>query len=89
MTYEIVLSPRAEETFMRLAPHLQAAVETELSRLSQSPVSLSRPAVLPYPPASQLYQFKIELGAEVHYFTILFRYASDEQRLLVIGIGHQ
>ena len=88
MTYDVILSPKAEESFLSFDLPLQNAVEAQLHRLAESPVSLSRPAVMPYPPHSQLYEFPHELDGERHHFAILFRYATDEQTLHVIGIGH-
>ena len=47
MSYEIVLSPLAEETFLGLSAHLQQFVELHLNKLAESPVTLSRPSVTP------------------------------------------
>src|SRR5207253_9014799 len=90
MSYEIILMPRAESDLMALPVHHQNFVETQLGRLAQSPVSLSRPAVFPYPPGSQIYEFDDDSGEETwHHFAVLFRYGQDEATLYVVGIGHQ
>jgi hypothetical protein len=88
MSYELVLSPKAEETLAGLEPPVAAAVESHLLRLAGSPTSMSRPAVLPYPPGSQMSEFSMMHDGRLHRLTILFRYGSDEQTLHVIAIGH-
>lgn len=88
MSYDIVLSLKAEGELNRLDPPLAQAVEAHLLKLARSPTSLSRPAVLPYPPGSQFTEFSMTYDDRLHHFPILFRYGSEEQTLHVLGIGH-
>jgi hypothetical protein len=90
MAYEVLLAARAAASLNSLAPGLRECVETHLGRLGQSPSSVSRPVVSPpYPPGGMVYEFDYDLEpATLHHFAVLFRYSSDESRLVVFGIGH-
>jgi hypothetical protein len=89
MSYEVLLVEKAEATLAALPDEFRTIVEQHLIDLAQSPVSLSRRAVFPYPPGSQLYEFDVDYGGQDwDHFAILFRYSQDETSLVVIGIGH-
>lgn len=90
MSYRAVLATRAANDVAKLPVMLRNSLRTELERLCESPATLSRPSVTPpYPPGYQLFEFDKVVSDEVHYFSVLFRYASDEQTLLIHGIGHR
>jgi mRNA-degrading endonuclease RelE of RelBE toxin-antitoxin system len=89
MSYDVVLMPRAEAHLNSIPEEFRLIIETKLQDLAEAPVSLSRPAVFPYPPGSQLYEFDVDYGGSFwDHFAILFRYGQDESTLIVIGIGH-
>ena len=89
MSYRTILESPAKSDLAALPRPLQLVVRSELRRLAGSPVTLSRPAVFPYPPGSQLYHFHHDPGGDTwHHFVVLFRYGQDEATLHIIGIGH-
>jgi hypothetical protein len=89
MSYEIILSPQAEEDMTRWPGVLQDYIEEQLLQLATDPVGLSRPSAFPYPPSCQLFlPDPIEHDGADHEFVVLFRYSQDETALEVVGIGH-
>ena len=90
VSYDIALSPQAEEDLARLPPPLQQYVERQLMRLAADPLSLGRRSVSPpYPPRCQLFQpSPVLYNGRPHEFTVLFRFSVDETALEVVGVGH-
>lgn len=93
MNYQIELTPAAEADLARLPRPLQIAIGEHLLDLAESPTRLSRNAVSPpYPPGFQMSQLWWDPDPESddrHFFTVLFKFAADESRLIVHGIGYQ
>lgn len=89
MSYEILLTARAEARLFAIPDEFRTIIEQRLLELAEAPVSLSRSAVFPYPEGGQLYEFDVDYGGlDWDHFAILFRYGQDEATLVVIGIGH-
>jgi mRNA-degrading endonuclease RelE of RelBE toxin-antitoxin system len=96
MPYQLTFSPRAEQDLERLRgryaegfPELLGVLEQGLAVLASNPVAVSRPAVFPYLPNSQMYQIDHTIpGGSRHVFTVLFRYLADEETIFILDIGH-
>ena len=89
MSYQILLSPRAERQLKELVDPFRDVVATHLLRLSISPVKLSRPSLPPKEvPGYQAYPFHFIWEGVRHRFVILFKYTVDEKALWVYAIGH-
>jgi len=89
MSYEILLTARAEARLTEIPDEFRSLIEQYLLDLAKAPVSLSRSAVFPYPAGSQIYEFDVDYGGlDWDHFAILFRYGQDESTLVVIGIRH-
>jgi mRNA-degrading endonuclease RelE of RelBE toxin-antitoxin system len=85
MSYGVALAPEALEDLARLPPEIRSRVEQALARLAGSPTALSRPSHFPYLPA-QAYELQYQLESTEYFVTILFRYAQDEQNLVILAI---
>jgi len=85
MSYGVALAPEALEDLAKLPLGIRARVEQALVRLAESPTALSRPSHFPYVPA-QAYELHYQLESTEYFVTILFRYAQDEQTLIVLAI---
>ncbi|MGL4550200.1 MAG: type II toxin-antitoxin system RelE family toxin [Gemmataceae bacterium] len=89
MPYELMLTPTAERDLERLPEVLLDWVEEHLDRLAANPAAVSRPSVSPpYPPRRMMYQFNRPTPNGIYLVTVLFRYHQDEQRLIILDIGH-
>src|SRR6266478_7452895 len=93
MSYAIELSPSAVEDLKRIEsqhPGSSLFIENQLRLLAQYPSALSEPSYFPFLPNHQLYQFDkdFEPGRR-SFFRILFKFSSDESRLLVNAIACQ
>jgi hypothetical protein len=88
MSYEIILSPAAEEQFVNLPPLVQQFVEDKLNRLAENP-------------RDALHQHGRFLGLatlycveenvydqETHVFYIPFRFGQDEMSIQILAIAH-
>ena len=85
MSYGVILAPDALEDLAKLPPDIRARVEQDIRRLAQSPTALSRPSHFPYLPC-QAYEVEYQGDAVEYFITILFRYAVDEQNLLILAV---
>ena len=90
MSFEILLTPRADLALERLPLFLREFVEGHLVRLGEAPHAVARSAVSsPYPPGDMVYEFDlIRGGNEWHHLSVFFRYGQDEATLYVVEIGH-
>jgi hypothetical protein len=91
MGYKLKLSDNAVGMLDSLPVWLLEPVEAHLSRLAESPSSLSRTVVSPpYPPIGGLMS-EFNWGPAdntLHHFVIFFRYSQDETNLIISSIGH-
>jgi mRNA-degrading endonuclease RelE of RelBE toxin-antitoxin system len=89
MSYRVILTPVAKADIQALPQHLRTVIVERLVQLGDSPASLSRPTVFPYPSGYQLFEFNEDRGEEFwHHFAVLFRYGQDETTLHILGVGH-
>lgn len=89
MPYEALIAPLIVEKIEGLAPGVRGEVAMALHRLCESPTAVSTPAPSPpNKPGFQMYEFAVEADDGLHHFRFLFNYASDEQTLLIAGLGH-
>jgi hypothetical protein len=86
MRYGIEFTPRADDDFNALPPVVASKVLDELDELAKDPAARSRPSHFPHLPGRQLFQSRIETEGDVWWITILFRYAQDEQNLVILDI---
>jgi hypothetical protein len=89
MRYGLLLSPEAQSDLARIDLALLDEVEYHLRQLADHPATLSRPARLPYPPGSQVYEFDLYDSSNIrHHFAVMFRYGTSEDSLHILRIGH-
>ena len=90
MRYELILSSRAEATYLRLEGLHLYEVDQLLQRLAESPASISFPgASPPFLDNSNFVTHVFDDEEGEHTYRAFFRYDADEQRLWVSVIGHQ
>jgi hypothetical protein len=91
MSYKIILSDDAVERLDALPIWLREPVQAHLSRLAESPTTLSRTIVSPpYPPVGGMMS-EFNWGPAdntLHHFVIFFRYGRDRTSLIISSIGH-
>ncbi len=88
MPFHPRLDEEAAKALMALPHFVRIHVASEIRRLIQDPVALSRPAAFPHPLEGQLFDTKF-FGGETEYFiTIMFRYHADEIHLDIAWITY-
>jgi mRNA-degrading endonuclease RelE of RelBE toxin-antitoxin system len=88
MNYEIILSPDAEEQFLKLPPPVQQFLESELNRLAEDPWDAVHNHGT-YLGLATLYSFDESVyDQQTHRFDIRFRFKQDEKSLQIIAIGY-
>jgi len=87
MPYELELSPDAADFLRASDEPARAAIVDHLLRLAEAPVERSEPSYFPYPPGFQMYRFKLVGDGPRRYYTVLFKYAADEETLWIVRIG--
>jgi hypothetical protein len=86
---KIRLDEEAAQSLRVLPPPLRTHVYRELQRLASNPAALSRPAAFPHPLDGQLFDTKILLDNTQHFFTVMFRYAADEEHIDIAWLVHR
>ena len=90
MRYELVLSSRAEATYLALEGLHLFEVDRLLDQLAEAPASISHRGVSPPFPDRSNYAVCVFDDAEgEHTYRVFFQYDADERRLWVSVIGHQ
>ncbi|HEV2946219.1 MAG TPA: hypothetical protein VGX70_02515 [Gemmataceae bacterium] len=88
MSLEIILSPNAEEQFLRLPPPVQQFVESKLDRLAENPWDAVHNHGT-FLGIATLFSFDESIyDQETHRFDIAFRFKQDEQSLQIIAISY-
>lgn len=88
MSYQLILSPKADRQFADVPDEFVDVVEESLRALAASPTSLSeRIASPPFAPRGQLFHFyAVGFGGSSWFFTVIFCYTQDEAALYVLSI---
>jgi hypothetical protein len=89
MTYGVEFAPPADEAISSLPPLVASGVLDGIDRLAEDPVRLSRPSHFPYRPGRQMYQFWVEAEGTRWWITVFFRYAQDEERIVILDLAAQ
>jgi hypothetical protein len=88
MSYEIVLSPAAEEQFVSLPPLVQQFIEEKLNRLAENPRGALREHGR-FLGLATLYSFEEDIyDQQTHVFYIPFRFSQDETSIQILAIAH-
>ena len=87
MGYDIALTSLANEALDSVPNYVRERAAGQLSILAEYPTLLSRPSDVPLMTDCQLFVFQVEHLADRWTISVLFKYAADEQTLIVIGIG--
>ncbi len=91
MAYNIILSDDAVGTLDALPIWLLEPVQAHLSRLAESPTTLSRTVVSPPYPPLQGMMSELNWGPAdntLHHFVFFFQYSRDETSLMISSTGH-
>ena len=89
MPFRCILSPTAEEDFVKLPKAIRDYIAEHLRLLAESPTTVSIPSHFPYPPSCQLYHLPpFHLNEKRYDLIILFKYGQDEESLQIAGIGY-
>ena len=89
MSFELRITPRANEDLASLRLPQRETLYKHLLRLADDPAGLSRRAASPPYPPGLMYQFHHWDDTGRCLLTVLFKYGSDEQSLEVIGTACQ
>jgi hypothetical protein len=89
MSYKLRLSPEAEIDLRRLPPPVALFTARQLINLADDPTILSKPSHFPYPQGHQLMSCDYDHESRRWFINVLFRYASDEATLEIVGISAQ
>lgn len=88
--YQLQFSQPALEQLESLPLSLRDEVDRAFDRLAESPTSVSVRSAFPYREDRQLYHFSVlDFAGKRWHFVAHFRYAQDEQSLLVIAFTAQ
>jgi hypothetical protein len=85
MSYKLEFDPRAERQFYALPDSLQAFLGFQLTRLAESPTTISRPMIRHG--LGQIAEFFYDRGGVTLAITVTFFYGQDEQTLHVSSIA--
>lgn len=89
MSYSVEFTPPADEALAALPPLVASGVLDGIDRLVDDPVRLGKPSHFPYRPGRQMYQFWVEAEATRWWMTVFFRYAQDEERIVILDLAAQ
>ena len=90
MDYKAILSPGAEQDYLKAPDSHKDAIARRLNELLKAPVRLSRPGPTPpYEPGYQVYEFGVADKIGRFEYAILFKYKDDERHLWIWAIGRR
>jgi hypothetical protein len=86
MSYRAILSTNAEADLRRMPPALARFTLAQLRNLESDPTALSRRSHFPFRERCQVFHFDYSDGAHHYVVNVLFQYATDEERLLILDV---
>jgi hypothetical protein len=89
MRYGVEFTPPADEALSSLPPLVASGVLDGIDHLADNPVGLGRASHFPYRPGRQMYQFWVEAEGTRWWMTVFFRYAQDEERIVILDLAAQ
>jgi hypothetical protein len=89
MSYGVEFTPPADKALSALPSLVASGVLDGIDRLAEDPVGLGRPSHFPYRPGRQMYQFWVEAEGTRWWITVFFRYAQDEERIVILDLAAQ
>lgn len=83
MKYNVVFARQALEKLRLIPPTLASLIYEAIEQLCTSPATLSHRSYFPHPPQYQILETRLEHDGERRLLKVFFRFAQDEQTLLI------
>jgi hypothetical protein len=86
MSYAVITTEGALSRLVGLPREVLDRLSDALGKLGDSPQTLGRKAVFPYPPKGQIYPFHCDHAGVRYYFVAFYYFGQDEKTLLVYDV---